>query len=219
MCFSSHNLVEVQGKGATRMEHLQIGDFVQTNGGGYSEVYSFLHKDNDRIAPYLQIYTATAEAPLEVSAAHMISLASVGGQLFVRADSVNVGDVLSTVDNVVTTVTAIEHAYRRGLFAPLTYTGDISVGGILASNYISVFSLSHSVTHASMAPRRWFCHLRSCEKDAYNENGIATWCSALVQLIAWLLEQQNGIQTAFLALLLHVFALLFWQKKQTKYKI
>ncbi len=71
-CFSGRSTVQVQGKGETRMDQLQIGDAVQQLDGSYSTVYSFAHRAPEQMVEYLQIHTTQTKKPLEISNKHML---------------------------------------------------------------------------------------------------------------------------------------------------
>jgi len=51
-CFSGRAEVQVQGKGAVRMDELSIGDAVQVADGAFSKVYSFGHYDPHCLAEF-----------------------------------------------------------------------------------------------------------------------------------------------------------------------
>jgi hypothetical protein len=160
-CFSGYNSIFVVGKGFVSMEELQVGDFVMTSNDGYkvSRVLSFLHKDPEKEVEYLQIYTTNplSVAPLEVTQDHYVFK---GQHDIVEAQNIKVGDILGTMEDV--TVTEIRTIKRRGLYAPLTESGDIWVSGVRASSYVAVTDRMSSkiqalVWHSVLAPIRLGC--------------------------------------------------------------
>jgi len=148
-CFSGQDTVQVKVGAATerrrRMDKLHIGDSGLTS-QGYSKVYSFGHKDTSTSENYLQMHSQSTTAtkidslPLEISADHLIYIAEEGENTIalVPARKVKIGDLLIGADGKPSKiVVSIEIVTRRGLYSPLTATGDIVVNDILASNYVS----------------------------------------------------------------------------------
>ena len=176
-CFSHVNTVEVQGQGHVSMDSLKIGDFVRAGKNKFSRVYSFLHLDRDVEAEYLQIHAEGLKAPLEVSPEHMVFVKSTP----VRASQVKVGDMLG--ENKVSEIKTVK---RRGVYAPVTESGDIVVSGVLASSYAAVHSYTpinqHTEAHAFFAVRRLVCafNFGICENETYTEDGFPVWLSPMV---------------------------------------
>ena len=86
----------------------------------------------------------------------------------VRASQIKVGDVLLGEIRV----SKVRLVKRRGVFAPITESGDIVVSGIHASSYIAVLSFSpiidqHSAETHILAFRRLVCFFRFgfCERE------------------------------------------------------
>ena len=65
-CFSTANSVEVEGKGLIAMDALKIGDYARAGKDEFSRVYSFIHRDRDAEAEFLQIHAEGLKTPLEV---------------------------------------------------------------------------------------------------------------------------------------------------------
>jgi Hint module len=180
-CFSGRNTVDVKDVGNVRMDHLKIGDFVRSGDGRFSLVYGFGHWDYDQEELYLQIHfarnaenrTRDQSSSLEISAQHLIIMEKDRLPQAIRASDVVVGDWLNGL-----LVTNIQTVYRRGVFAPLTYSGDIVVSGIRASNYVDILDHDwpwnmHMVGHTLFFPQRVFCNsfIETCKREGYI-NGI-----------------------------------------------
>ena len=109
-CFSGDNTVEVLGKGHVSIASLKIGDYIRSSKNGYSQVYSFGHKDGTSVGSYLRIVAEGLEAkPLEISGVHLL----YANNEIVRAMDVKVGDMLGS-----NKVLNIEHVFRSGMYAP-----------------------------------------------------------------------------------------------------
>lgn len=181
MCFSRVNDVEVQGKGFISMDSLQIGDYVRAGNNKFSRVFSLIHTDRDMEAEFLQIHSGALKKPLEVTPDHMVFIDSSA----VRASEVKVGDTLG--ENKVSKITSVK---RRGVFAPVTESGDIVVNGILASSYAAVLAhcpvnVQHSGAQAFFAVRRLLCafNFGNCEKETHTD-GIADWLLPVFNLFS-----------------------------------
>jgi hypothetical protein len=160
----------------------------------------------------------------------------------IRASQVKIGDMLG--GNKVSQVKIVK---RRGLYAPVTESGDIVVSGILASCYAAVLSHTslnqHFGAHAFFSARRLVCAAKFeiCENESY-ANGFPDWMPlstihffmnteqshpvqvvatlALMPLItaAYMLEQAIRSPVFFVTLALVIVSILF-KKKAKKYFI
>ena len=101
-CFSGDTTVQVQGKGALPMKELQVNDHVlvgkdSNNKPLYQPVYGFGHHETSTPQEFLQIHTSpNTGKPLELSAIHLLYVE--GKKDPVRADAIEVGDVLMQTD-------------------------------------------------------------------------------------------------------------------------
>jgi Hint module len=195
-CFSAENSVEVRDKGTIHMNQLQIGDYVKSGMGQFVLVYGFGHYEPNREEIYLRmeldnnsklngtVHDDFNKSVLTISSSHLIF---VDNKIpAIRAADVRVGDELNGK-----IVKAIRIVTRRGVYAPLTSSGDIVVSGIVASNYVDVFfgySYEsdtrpepwdlHMIGHILFTPQRFFCHyfLEICQKEYYiNGYGILSY--------------------------------------------
>lgn len=186
LCFSGYNTVDVRGKGEILLRELEIGDYVKEASGGYTKVYSYLHYHEELSAEFLQIsYSGPAtKSPLEVSPQHLVF--SRGRA--VAASAIKVGDVLDG-DKVVTSITTV---IRKGVYAPATESGELMVAGVRSSNYVQLLPTSafsqHSLSHAGVAPLRWFCrYSSSCETtNNYTADGHSPWIVVFLNIAATL---------------------------------
>lgn len=177
ICFSSNNVVQVQGRGLVPIGTLEIGDYVQTSPKSYSRVYSFAHRDHKSMGDYLRIHAGPHV--IEISQLHFLFV----NKQIKAALSVRVGDILDCA--IFSPVTKVERVKRRGLFAPLTESGEIEVSGVRASNYVSLLdlppALQAQVFHAVLSPLRLACRFSSiCEQEVYHPDGLS-------DRIAWLI--------------------------------
>jgi hypothetical protein len=94
----------------------------------------------------------------------------------------------------------------------LTDSGSINVNGIVASNYIpfklpsgylsigdwKVASYQWLLSHLALGPRRLYCTfaIKSCEKESYNNNGIALWVAASNRAARWWLDQKPAVKSS-----------------------
>lgn len=160
------------------MDSLKIGDYVRAGKDQFSRVISFLHLDRHIKANFLQIHAKDLKKPLEVSPEHMVYVN--GSSWPIRAAQVQVGDMLGK--NKVLKVTSIK---RRGVYAPLTESGDILVNGVLASCYAAVHSHTpvnqHWEAHAFFSLHRLVCavNFRVCQSETYT-NGYPDWMSPMI---------------------------------------
>merc|ERR1711862_223455 len=83
----------------------------------------------------------------------------------VPASSVKVGDVLAMNNDTTAKVSKIGSVERKGAYAPFTYSGDIVVSGVVASNYVAMMPEEETglpvsmqwIAHTFKAPHRFVC--------------------------------------------------------------
>ena len=143
-CFSGYNTILEKTKGRIAMSELQVGDFVQSTGGGtpsFSRVYSFAHWDPSMWSKFVVLHSS--DVKLELSPDHIVH---VNGSM-TRARDAKVGDTLLLVDSGNSHTVQITHmdtVERQGVYAPLTEAGDLFVSSILASSYVALLKDSKS---------------------------------------------------------------------------
>jgi Hint module len=214
-CFAGSNMVETKDHGLIRMADLQIGDYVVSGNGQYTQVYGFGHYDPNHYETFVQIELneSSRSELMYISPKHLVLVTRDNHQMdWIRAMDVVIGDVLSGG-----TVTALYHKLQQGVYNPLTQSGDIVVDGIVASNYVDILdwdhpwvvSLQHPMGHALISPQRWFCHyyIGICQKEGYI-HGYGYWTYAIVSTNSML--QHGGMLAKNSIIGLLVFALLLW---------
>jgi len=143
VCFSSHAIARVLGKGRTAMKDLVPGDKVLTASGEHKTMYSMDHFHRTKETVFLRLHTnLETERPLELTKNHMVFVETAKNHP-VPAASINVGDKIWSADDGLKEVVKIETVVRNGLYNPLTMDGTIVVDGIVASTYTSYTGSSH----------------------------------------------------------------------------
>jgi hypothetical protein len=202
------------------MKDVEIGDMVSIGSKGYSPIYGFGHRSTDQLAKYLVLHTEHREA-IEISKDHLIFVEDLGA---IPASAVKVGTLLLSEDGTATAVTQISTINRVGAFAPFTSSGTIVVGGVLASNYVTLQDQSeafvvagvkvvsmHELAHTFQAPRRMICSVipSLCMAEAYTKDGISTWVYGPFLAAQWLLNQRGVVVTVLSVGVLAVAMLLY----------
>jgi Hint module len=171
--------VEAKDRGIIQMTQLQIGDFVKSGRNQFTQVYGFGHLDRDREELFLQIAfhddDINQEANeisynLEISAEHLVYVNKNQQTYYMQAADVVEGDELSGKR-----VKSIHPIVRRGVYAPLTHSGDIAISGIVVSNYVALLRnwfphrQQHYLGHFLFYPQRLFCSyfIEACMKEKY----------------------------------------------------
>lgn len=206
-------IIDVQGKGATRLDRLNVGDSVLTADGTYSKVYSFGHRDPLHETEFLQIQTKDSmDAPLEITADHLLYAFDEGTQKtsLLPAGNIKTGDSLLTVHGLPTEVVSIHMVQRHGIYAPFTVTGDLVVNGIAASNYIALppafqthmsYAQQHWIQHGTYTPYRLYCLAFDCKHEARDEaTGFSIGTAMWLPLLHWLEGHRHVILPSFLYL-------------------
>merc|ERR1711998_6314 len=119
-----------------RMMDLAIGAEVQGPTGAVDQVTNFIHHEEALAAPFLRM--RTDKGSLELSANHLAFVKSADGvRHSVLAATVRVGDTLLHRDGDAQ-VTSIEPFTARGVYAPLTRSGELEVNGFTTSCYANI---------------------------------------------------------------------------------
>ena len=205
-CFSGLNTVNVQNKGEILLQDLRIGDYVQTEAGDYSRVFSFAHLDTQEPTTFLQIQTPSSNnTPLEITGEHI--LFANGG--LVRADSVEVGDKLSSG-----TIERIGSVQRVGFYSPTTESGEFVASNTRVSCFAAVFDvpvgLQHELARALYAPLKFACkwNFDVCANESYT-NGFSSYLWTFVPFAIKVWSWSAWMQGLLLILASPVLALAY----------
>jgi hypothetical protein len=232
-CFSPLSKVVVEGKGEATLTELAVGDRVltRTSASGpldtalaYQTVYDFGDWSRTKATTFLQIYTSSKGAPLEITPDHLIFLQDK--EFPVAAAEVKVGDLLVGPEHFSPKVLQIKTVVREGFYAPFTSGSTILVDGILASCYTSQSKeqkshltiggrnlLSwHMISHMWLAPKRLLClgvSIKLCQPPSAQdvESYYEGWTEA-GDSVAQFYEQQNVfVQTLMFLFFIVIFTL------------
>jgi len=183
LCFSAFNDVDVLGATSSRfIDSIQVGDYVRDSPSSFSRVISLGHFQPSQKAQFLRIRSSHAgNAPIELTAKHIMFVKGKGA---IPADMVRVGDELFHGNNKVTDIDLVT---RHGVYAPITESGNIMVGGVLASSYAQFFDdnslvnshLQNTLTHFFFAPQRMVCthvNFKLCRNETFSDaDGYTHW--------------------------------------------
>jgi len=171
----------------------------------YSRVFSLAHLDHNLEANFLQLHydvhtegkgarlLNVAHKPLEITGRHMVYVVGKG---VIRADEVKVGDELQLhlhldtssdgnperISKMMALVNEIGSVKRKGVYAPVTESGDLIVSGVRASSYYAFLdgvpsNAQHTLTHLFFAPHRLLCSnydFGLCESEMHTD-GYTNW--------------------------------------------
>jgi len=218
-CFSGLSTVEVEGKGLILMKDLKINDWVRCEDGAFSQVFSFSHYHPRKKLEYLQIHVENEKLPqkngvhrLEISKDHLLYVVDMNTRKrnLVAAESVTTDDWLVSEDGSFTKVTGIAKINRRGLYAPSTTTGNILVGGVLASNHVTNLPIKdfvsgqtiHLLQQGAIFPYRIYCYLANCEDETYDKvTGYSSYIVFCRRVVEQLLDPHAKLRPLYLVLL------------------
>ena len=122
-CIQHH---QIATRGKTRMDQLQVGDYVQTP-KGFSRVFAFIHYLPKKTAEYVELNDR-----LRISDNHF--LACNHRNSFRIARDVKEGDTIF-VDGRADKVTSRKVVEDEGIYAPVTFDGRMVVDGAVVSCY------------------------------------------------------------------------------------
>lgn len=213
-CFSGQTEVVVKDQGEVLMKNLRLGDEVLVSADKYERVYSFGHRHESVKTDYLQLYSASSSAPLEITNEHMVI---VEDGRAVPASTVQIGDKIQAVDAVVV-VTAIKAVTRLGAFAPFTPSGTVVVNNVVASSFVAfqetdVLTIGSIKTplsfqwlaHTFETPHRLYCSISDCLTEEYTSEGVSKWVSAPLAAMSWWFAQNTIVMSLLLLPVLAVF--------------
>ena len=231
-CFSESSVVEVLGKGYVQMSNLEIGDAILTgiSKQEHSPVYAFGHHSKNAKATFYQITTTKDGSPLEMTGEHLVF---VQGKVNpVRADSVQIGDILLGNSGSGAAVSAVSMVEKKGLYAPLTASGSLLVNGVVASSYVALQDadkeysqitgggsqinvLSHNAfAHLYMTPFRFLC-MGVSEKlcQHYDSEGIPQPIGLVIRTLKTFGTQSVTVQVLFFSFTMPLLAALLFAEK------
>uniref|UniRef100_A0AC34FAH3 Ig-like domain-containing protein n=1 Tax=Panagrolaimus sp. ES5 TaxID=591445 RepID=A0AC34FAH3_9BILA len=154
-CFSADTLVTTHGNKKIRMDELKVGEWILSGDSrsgemGYSKVASWIHKKPDLMAEFLKFSLENGQE-LKITKKHFIYKGNCKNENstiykndleMVYAENVTIDDCLFTINDqnelISTPISKIELIQEKGIFAPLTETGNIVVNDIFASCYSNV---------------------------------------------------------------------------------
>ena len=141
-------------RGSIKVSDLKKGDYVKsfdsnTNEWKFSKFLFYLHRDDDMLAEYISIKTASNKNLL-ISSMHLIAKKSSSNIEFVLAKNLNLNDVLVSEDNTNDKIVELTKVNEQGAYAPLLESGTISVNNILASCYAN--TKWHDLVHFVFQP-------------------------------------------------------------------
>ena len=146
-CFPSFVMLHLRSGAMIQMKDLRKGDVVMVGPSEYSEVYMFSHRQEQKFAYFIKISTV-ANHSIWLTPGHYL----YANGMLLTADSVKVGDSLTTSDDEDVVVSEIAVEMSVGLYNPHTFQGDIIVNGIKASTYTD--AVTPSFAHAALSPAR-----------------------------------------------------------------
>lgn len=147
-CFPATAVVLSEGGHHIKMADLKIGTKIHAGGHRNDRVTNFIHVERDEEVTFLRLITQ--KGTLELSPNHLVFVkAADGTRTSQLAETVRTGDMLLHRDGLAE-VAAIEPFKSRGLYAPLTGSGELEVNGFSTSCYASF--PSHTAAHAVMLP-------------------------------------------------------------------
>ncbi|KAE9556175.1 hypothetical protein FO519_000663 [Halicephalobus sp. NKZ332] len=155
-CFSGDMLVQTPG-GNKRMDELEVGDLVLSidqNLISYSPVVMFLHNKPEEEAIYKQIETVDGQF-IKLTDFHLIYVNNCKNKenlKLIHAKDVKVGQCIHTVLEENRSVLHSNKVHKiiekkeKGIYAPLTISGDLMVNNVLASCHsnMAVQTLQHT---------------------------------------------------------------------------
>ncbi|KAL3081792.1 hypothetical protein niasHT_036509 [Heterodera trifolii] len=153
-CFTGDTLVQLVDGTQKRMDKLTMGDWVASANGSqllFSMVESWIHRKPEEEAEFVRLQLEDGRT-LKLTAKHFIYASKCSGDggyvpvewaraRMVYADEVRAGDCVFAQDEsglmalFERRVLSIDTVREKGIYAPMTGTGDIMAQGVLASCY------------------------------------------------------------------------------------
>ena len=188
-CFPGSSQVTLSDGTFKSIANIQIGDKVLVNQNNvYEPVSSFIHAKREGLFSFLAIkvqsLVSNSSSTLFVSDNHLIFDFDSGEARF--AGKFHVGDRLQLIENnqiVAGEIVSIQSTRQQGYYAPLTPSGTIVIGGIVASNYATVSN--HALAHQAMSIYRWWIDLVGGSKWSEEIPWMLKIMLYIEQIIRW----------------------------------
>lgn len=182
ICFAGTSTVTTSSGKVKKMSEVQIGDSIQTINGKTGEVcnetvYAWLHRDEKLTAVFEEVEiepfenggssgnnnnSSSSRSTLIISSDHLIYNATTGS--IVPVHELKVGEYVYVTDRngkgevggvEAKRITRKSLVTSKGVYAPVTRSGNIIVNNIVCSCYAKVdFIKSHELIHKVMLPLR-----------------------------------------------------------------
>jgi hypothetical protein len=113
------------------------------------------------------------------------------------AYNLHVGDLVRQPSGSLVAVTNIETVYRKGVYAPFTYSGKLVVNGVVLSAYTFAIDFGvpisqHWISHLSQVPHRLYTRLGG-RAESYTEGGLSSYASGLYKITMWWMQQHIAV--------------------------
>uniref|UniRef100_A0A914R0M2 Hint domain-containing protein n=1 Tax=Panagrolaimus davidi TaxID=227884 RepID=A0A914R0M2_9BILA len=215
LCFSGDTLVTTSNGIHKRLENLKVDEWVLTSGGnvsiGYSRVTSWIHRMPKVEAEFIKFILEDGKH-LKITNKHYIyrgNCSSVNSSVETNdatKDMVYAEDIKSTdclfvqkdTKLIETRISKIETVKEKGIYAPMTDSGNIVVNGILASCYnIEKSSQLHSslllLTETKYSWKSIFSDLVFGENSipGKNEIDIVPGLQTIISILEYVLPFKN----------------------------
>jgi len=159
-CFAAHTTVVVQGLGSVRMDSLRAGQLVLGEGGEWTPVVSWMHREEGVESEFVKV--THANGVITLSPDHMIWVRdSQNERHALAAMDLSIGDLLIDGEGETQEIFSLETVIdQEGYYAPLTSSGDIVVDGMLCSCFCALdlpppfYRVSYSAAMIATLPQR-----------------------------------------------------------------
>jgi hypothetical protein len=159
-CFSGSVSVEERDRGFVSLSELNVGDWIRGHDSEWVQLVAWMHRDDYSVVQFVEILFADKRVALTEN--HFIYVLRNGEKEILPAMKVQDTDFLIDASGEPVLIKSIQIRLHRGMYAPLSSSGELIVEGVQASCFVQIplpapfYQTTHTLGLVGTFPIRHF---------------------------------------------------------------